>query len=1204
MSLREYSNEELGVEQEKLAYLIASRVFARASGRGIPECSKNYPRDVYFIGNLRPAPKDTDDPFILGRSNELINKLAPVAFGAEFRLIPDTPQSEMTVRVALAWNCYYRIFPTFEEQYGHQFQGEHHGTDAEDAGIEPSSLGMNGSVDGGDTDDNRAPSDSSPEVEEAPTDRRHRRKGETDSLFIKFRKIECRAEGYIDVLQETTIDGIEWVIDYQQFAGAIATELERAHRIVLADPDAVKTNSDPDNDVRIPDDVLSNQDQYANYLRSLLTPIVPKWGWEIKVSSRENETAELGERLFSIEFTNVSWEKFADNRQSKNKRKQSKNLEGFFFDVGAAFGFSNCQTRALEFELAPRGFRYDPTLLGRGFNCNLVKAPSDSQYDLVTEAMPTYKQLRYQTRTRPVASFAQLADDPLPVLLQIRDAMREYLDVVWAEEEEQYRQQKWWHAQYQNEFLNDRKQFEREIQQFERGIKLIESNPDVLLAFKLTNETFRRGPKTSWRLFQIVFLVSQIAGIAALVDPNSSDANERSVVDIIYFPTGGGKTEAYLSVIVFHCFFDRLRGKRAGVTAWTRFPLRLLTLQQTQRVADVIGLAELVRKEQTDEPRLSARGVAPFGVGYFVGSSATPNSLKPPFGDKTPEADWLIATDHSARQRWKRIVMCPSCRSATVEVMFDEKDIRLYHHCTNSNCRFDNGIIPVYVVDYEIYRYLPSVIVGTIDKLALIGNQTRMSLILGRVDGICPDHGFFVDKCIQEGCRRSSKDMKPLPPNLGLSGPTLFVQDELHLLKEGLGTFDSHYETFTQRLLQEFGQQQPKIIASSATIEAFERQIEHLYGRRIPEEARIFPGTGPRLEYSFYAETLNYPQRIFVGIMPHNKTIFRSILELIQYYHETVQQLAAFADTDSNPNSGVIQPRTIEWSELLELYATSLTYFLDLRELYSIKTDLEGAINPELQHNHYQPLIISELTGSVSTSDVAITLERLERKSSEQEPPDTVLATNMVSHGVDIDYLNAMIFYGMPPHIAEYIQASSRVGRANVGLVFMCMHPAHERDQSHFSYFSKFHEYLGQLIEPVAINRWSRFSITRTLPGLFMSIMLQIVSQRFDASGGKFTRLDFVKQQIRDGKITDKDFIPFLEEAYQIVGATSPGAAAFRNEIKLGVNQFFDQILGAGSHVEWVSDALIPPPLRSLREVDEQLEIELDDNGSRWASRK
>src|SRR6266700_8362585 len=122
------------------------------------------------------------------------------------------------------------------------------------------------------------------------------------------------------------------------------------------------------------------------------------------------------------------------------------------------------------------------------------------------------------------------------------------------------------------------------------------------------------------------------------------------MVDIIYFPTGGGKTEAYLSVITFHCFFDRLRGKRAGVTAWTRFPLRLLTLQQTQRVADVIGLAEIVRTEQTAEPRLSGKDITEFAVGYFVGSGATPNKLSPPRSGNYPDPEWTIANDPKDRQ--------------------------------------------------------------------------------------------------------------------------------------------------------------------------------------------------------------------------------------------------------------------------------------------------------------------------------------------------------------------------------------------------------------------------------------------------------------------------------------------------------------------------------------------------------------------------
>ena len=196
-------------------------------------------------------------------------------------------------------------------------------------------------------------------------------------------------------------------------------------------------------------------------------------------------------------------------------------------------------------------------------------------------------------------------------------------------------------------------------------MELIETDSDIRHAFRLTNETFRRsrGDEARWRLFQLVFLVTQIASAVALNSRYAEHAPEREKIDIIYFPTGGGKTEAYLGAIIFHCFYDRLRGKRGGVTAWTRFPLRLLTLQQTQRAADVIGLAELVRRDETDV-RLSGPGVDGFAVGYFVGEGGSPNTIEPPsnqgFGSLSPV--WSQVNDATARQQWKRVVKCPACK--------------------------------------------------------------------------------------------------------------------------------------------------------------------------------------------------------------------------------------------------------------------------------------------------------------------------------------------------------------------------------------------------------------------------------------------------------------------------------------------------------------------------------------------------------------
>jgi hypothetical protein len=210
----------------------------------------------------------------------------------------------------------------------------------------------------------------------------------------------------------------------------------------------------------------------------------------------------------------------------------------------------------------------------------------------------------------------------------------------------------------------------------------------------------------------------------------------------------------------------------------------------------------------------------------------------------------------------------------------------------------------------------------------------------------------------------------------------------------------------------------------------------------------------------------------------------------------------------------------------------------------------------------------------------------------------------MVSHGVDVNRLNAMIFHGMPRQTAEYIQASSRVGRSHVGVVLTCMHPIRERDQSQYGYFAKFHEFMGQLVEPVAINRWATHSIQRTLPGLFMGVLLQLIASKDPAQTGLYYRKEFVQQKISSGEITADDFVPILERAYQVEHASSTGAEAFREQIREKVERFLDQIVNEtfGHDSGWVSDALRPhKPMTSLRDVDDPVTIELDGQGSRWA---
>ena len=1190
-----WTPQERAQEEEKLATYIAEQVVGHASGSLEDECLFNLPRDCYFVGNLRSAAEENDE-----NENRLLldlqNKLAPTAFGAEFLACPQG--GELKIKVSVQWTCYYRVFPTYEQQCDFQHIpyveiDEQSTTESVMAKIDDTAE----SLEPEDDEERTARWELERERQQAQDERRQQQTTQ-DTLCLRFRKIPCQAIGNL-FLREGTDGTLE--IDKSELERALDAEVKQAQQVAFEDTERLRSNStDLDRQVNVSNVALTSESEYNGFKEQLKNEIPLSWTWDIQVECCDSQsissTDEPDNKLVSINFANMS-----------SMPDRSLTRENFFFDASAEFRFTNGHVTPFTLELAPRGFRYDRNLWGRGFNCAVEKIADTEYRTYRTTHTPHHSQMRYLTRTEPKAPFEALADRPIPVLESIRSAMQESL-ANWDGVETEYRQRfgSQWEIDFKDEFEQDKAQFVSEMQAFERGLKLIRANPDIRLAFQLTNEVFRRAgnhplldkEKKAWRLFQIVFLVNQISGISALVQPDSSDVSEREMVDIIYFPTGGGKTEAYLGVLVFHCFFDRMRGKRAGVTAWTRFPLRLLTLQQTQRMTDVIGTAELVRSEQRDL-RLNGKGIAGFAVGYFVGKEATPNELVDASKrhNLQPEErlNWSHAEDKEYRQRWKRVVTCPSCRTNTVQVDLDEKAVRIRHRCTKKDCAFPDGLLPICVIDNEIYRYLPSVIVGTIDKLAGLGNQRKFSLIFGQVTGYCTEHGYYKGKCCQKECTDRKRLKKSVPQ--GISGPTLFIQDELHLLREGLGTFDAHYETFTQELLRKFGQTHPlKIIASSATIEAFERQVEHLYGRT-RKQARVFPGPGPTLGSSFYAQTQDYPQRLFYGIIPHNKTILNAILEILQYYHETLQRLQQLPSDTPNPYDGCVRPGSSDWQMLIDNYVTSLAYFLAARDLSSIHTDLENAVNTELQRHDYRPLEISEMTGSTSTSEVTRILEQVESSCpSLGETPDAILATSMISHGVDVDRFNGMLFYGMPRQNAEYIQASSRIGRRHVGLVLMCLHPARERDQSHYAYFTKFHEFLGQFIEPVAINRWSKFSVQRTLPGLFMSVLLQDIANRSGESNPNlFYMLDFVKKQISSGKLSADDFIPLLEDAYGVSHPNNSAEEGFHSEIRQHVRQFLDQIIGAGSHELFVSNALIPRPMRSLRDVDEAIEIELED---------
>jgi hypothetical protein len=220
---------------------------------------------------------------------------------------------------------------------------------------------------------------------------------------------------------------------------------------------------------------------------------------------------------------------------------------------------------------------------------------------------------------------------------------------------------------------------------------------------------FDKPENRTWRPFQMGFILLNVQGIA---DEASAD---RRLIDLLWFPTGGGKTEAYLGLSAFALGLRRLRGDRhgmhagAGVSIIMRYTLRLLTVQQFQRAAALICACEFARGNEPQK-----WGNEPFRIGVWVGRGTTPNT----FADSQKALEDIADGRRPRAGSPVQLVACPRCGTALVgekgvpeknTYQLDRTAQRTLIWCCNADCDFsaassDNQGIPVVVVDDEIYR--------------------------------------------------------------------------------------------------------------------------------------------------------------------------------------------------------------------------------------------------------------------------------------------------------------------------------------------------------------------------------------------------------------------------------------------------------------------------------------------------------------------
>lgn len=627
----------------------------------------------------------------------------------------------------------------------------------------------------------------------------------------------------------------------------------------------------------------------------------------------------------------------------------------------------------------------------------------------------------------------------------------------------------------------------------------------------------------TWRVFQLAFVLLNLPSITKFDHPDRSHETE-AIADLLWFATGGGKTEAYLGLTAYVLALRRLqkdiegRPGDHGIAVLMRYTLRLLTLQQFQRAAALLCACETIRKAD-----IAKWGTTPFRLGLWVGSKATPNTLAQA-AESLRQGNiggppGLSGTPH-------QIVSCPWCGRAIfpqhVKVYEPPGDIgRCVTYCGDAtgSCEFSEAKspkegLPVMVVDEEIYRRPPSLLIATVDKFAQMPWKGETQSLFGQLDGLCLRHGFLTPDIEDTGNHQKTRaglERVQRQPHGPLRPPDLIIQDELHLISGPLGSMVALYETAVDEMcswMVNGKRVRPKVIASTATIRRAPDQVRRFFLRRL----EVFPPQGTSIKDSFFALQRpageQYPGRRYLGVCAFGRRYPAAMIRVYVALMAAAQKLFDKYDNLADP------------------WMTLAGYFNSIRELAGTRRLLEDDIRARLRDADQRGLAkrqirfgaVEELTSRKSGIDIPKILERLEitfdkahemqreadRKAGRQpaiRPFDAILATNMISVGVDIDRLGLMAVAGQPKTTSEYIQATSRVGRSRFGpgLVLTLFNWARPRDLSHYERFEHYHETFYKHVEALSVTPFSPRALDRGMSGVLVAL-LRLRDQRLNAN--------------------------------------------------------------------------------------------------------
>ena len=794
------------------------------------------------------------------------------------------------------------------------------------------------------------------------------------------------------------------------------------------------------------------------------------------------------------------------------------------------------------------------------------------------------------------------------------------------------------------------------LQRIEAGLQLITRDAHAAEAFRFANLAMwqqrtrslyalqrRRGKEAdlsavdvsanrSWRPFQLAFVLLNLPGLTLLDHPDRS-AEHTATADLLWFPTGGGKTEAYLGLSAYTLGLRRLQGEISGrsgeygVAVLMRYTLRLLTIQQFQRATTLVCACEIIRR--SDEKKW---GKEPFRIGLWVGQKTTPNT--------TEQAHETLQLAHG-QGKFKgaktsgspaQLTNCPWCgskiepgRDIKVESQAKGRGRTLTFcgdvlgRCDFSARKSPQEGIPIVVVDEEIYRRLPALLIATVDKFAQMPWNGKVQMLFGQVESYCDRHGFRSPE-IEDSDTHPKRDGLPAArtrPHARLRPPDLIIQDELHLISGPLGTLVGLYETAVDKLCSwEVNGRvvRPKVVASTATIRKANEQVYATFLRSV----EIFPPQGLEVADNFFARQRqpsdDVPGRHYIGICASGKKLKQALIRVYVALLSSAQTLY----------------ERHGYGKETDPWLTLLGYFNSMRELGGMRRLVDDDVRTRLGKMDQRGLLrrklfmIDELTSRKDSTEIPELLDHLEvgfdpvqeahRKELQKQggrdlpkrPLDVLLATNMVSVGVDVQRLGLMVVGGQPKTTAEYIQATSRVGRQSPGLVVTVYNWARPRDLSHYETFEHYHATFYQHVEALSVTPFAPGALSRGLTALLVSCV-RLAGAEFNANHGA-GRLDRLHPYV-------KEAVELITQRAQMVGGDLSVGQRVRAELNERLDQWLTEagkdkggaLLGYDQRRDGKTLGLLRRPsldpwddftcLNSLRDVEPTVGLILHDGG-------